>query len=414
MLFIFLGLVAAYVGYKVAVNNPTFCKMLITWTLDRYEINIVIDDRSDQDEKYVVYKSNADIVVLDSSWWVDMYDNPSLAMGDGYMDGKYTTKDLRKTLHLLLEKTNVRNKGMVTSSVLRYILNIFRNLQSIARSKTVAEEHYNISPMLYRTMLDPWMQYSCGWWGKGVNSLEEAQEYKLRLICEKLDLRPGMKVLDVGCGWGGLMSYMKKHYNVEVVGLTISEEQVQLGREMFANISECFVLEDYRTWCPKHVGEFDRVVSVGMFEHVGYSNYTTYFQHISSVLKENGLFVLHTIGSTIPSPYPNSWIDKHIFRNGMLPSMSVMATALESSFIIEDVSNTPAYYSQTLDAWYSRVLPHLNNSPLTERFKRMWNFYLISCSVGFNVGALCLYQLVLTKNGYRDLNGNRASVVRRT
>jgi cyclopropane-fatty-acyl-phospholipid synthase len=404
-----------YLGYKTLTSSAIVCKVIIMWWLDKYDVDITIEDRSDLCIDNGPRSGDSDIVVHNSSWWVDMYKDPSLALGDGYMEGKWSTKDLKKTLRLLLEKTKVRNRSITSFGWLRTLFEVVRNVQSIARSKQVANVHYDISPALYKVMLDPWMQYSCGWWGEGITTLEEAQGYKLQLICEKLQLKAGMKVLDVGCGWGGLMSYMKKNYNVHVVGLTISEEQIKLGSHLFPNIDGCFVLEDYRTWCPKNIGTFDRVVSVGMFEHVGYANYGVYMKHVHSVLKPNGIFLLHTIGSTIPSRHGNVWITKHIFPNSALPCVSVIAQAIEADglFIMEDMSNTPAYYVKTLASWYQRYNA-AEKRGLPDTFHRMWQFYLNSSEVAFDVGALCLYQFILTPKGYMNENGKRLCVKRVT
>ncbi len=225
------------------------------------------------------------------------------------------------------------------------------NLQSQKRAWIVGKEHYDLGNDLFSRMLDPYMQYSCAYW-KEAQTLEAAQQAKLRLICEKLQLQPGMRVLDIGCGWGGLAYFMAKNYGVSVTGVTISAEQQKMAQSRCEGLDVTILLKDYRDL----KDQFDRVVSVGMFEHVGPKNYATYFEVVDRNLKPEGLFLLHTIGAKISDNNVDPWIDKYIFPNGCLPSVRQIATASEPHFIMEDWHNFGTDYDTTLMAWHERFL----------------------------------------------------------
>jgi cyclopropane-fatty-acyl-phospholipid synthase len=253
-------------------------------------------------------------------------------------------------------------------------------------------------------MLDPTMSYSCGYWAQA-GSLAEAQEHKLRLICRKLELKPGEQLLDVGCGWGGLAQFAATHHGVEVVGVTVSREQAALARERCAGLPVRIELMDYRDI----VGRFDKVVSVGMFEHVGVKNYGVYFDTMRRVLVDDGLFLLHTIGDHHTSTRTDPWIERYIFPNGEIPSARQLACALEGRFLIDDWHNFGPDYDRTLMAWWSNfdaAWPRLR-ARYGERFYRMWKYYLMASAGSFRSRQGQLWQLVLTRReragGYRSV-----------
>ena len=247
---------------------------------------------------------------------------------------------------------------------------------------------------LFSRMLDPLMQYSCGYWKKAT-TLEEAQQDKLRLICEKLQLQPGMRVLDIGCGWGGLAYFMAKHYGASVVGVTISAEQQKMAQTRCQELDVDIRLQDYRDLNE----QFDRIVSVGMFEHVGPKNYRTYFDVADRNLKPDGIFLLHTIGSKRTDNNVDPWINKYIFPNGCLPSVRQIANASEPHFIVEDWHNFGADYDTTLMAWHSRfqeAWPEIADN-YSERFKRMFSYYLNACAGAFRARDIQLWQVVFSR-----------------
>lgn len=277
------------------------------------------------------------------------------------------------------------------------------NHQTRSRSWEVGERHYDLGNDFYRDMLDPRMTYTCGLWNDGAGTmaqnLAEAQEHKLDLICRKLDLRPGQRVLDIGCGWGSFMIYAAEKYGVECVGLTISKEQVALGRKLAGDLPVEFRLMDYRD-----IDEpFDHVVSVGMFEHVGRQNYDLYMQVARRCLKPGGLFLLHTIGTNRENAPPDPWIGKYIFPNGELPAMQQVIDACEGRFVVEDVHNFGANYDRTLMAWYEnfeQAWPRWQ-AKYGDSFGRMWKYYLQSCAGGFRAREIQLWQFVLSPTGRR-------------
>ena len=353
-----------------------------------------------------------DVVVRDEGLWFRVVLNASLGFGDGYVDGAWTTEDLHGCLTRLIQTDGLRahtNKRWSPTWLLT-------NVQSVARSVEHVRTHYDIGNDLYAAMLGKGMQYSCGWWPQGAEGLDQAQTYKMDLICRKLDLRPGMRVLDIGCGWGGLMDHVRRNYRVRCEGLTLSEAQRNLGQELFPE--SAFHLVDYRDYCARYEGVYDRVVSVGMFEHVGYKNYATFMACARRVLKPGGLLVLHSIGSNVYEPYGNDWIERHIFPGGALPSMSAISASYEKEgLVLEDVSSTGPYYGKTLAEWEKRATAFFATpeaAKYNERFQRMWRFYLVASRVAFELRKVQLWQLVLSKGGYRDQKGETVAYPRQS
>jgi len=277
------------------------------------------------------------------------------------------------------------------------------NHQTRNRCWEVGERHYDLGNDFYRDMLDERMTYTCGFWADGAATLDQAQEHKLDIICRKLDLQPGQRVLDIGCGWGSFMIYAAEHYGVECVGLTISREQAALGRELAGDLPVEFRLMDYRD-----IDEtFDHVVSVGMFEHVGRHNYDEYMEVARRCLKPGGHFLLHTIGTSHEGAPPDPWISRYIFPNGELPAMQQVLDACEGRFVVEDVHNFGADYDRTLMAWYENFEQAWAKwrEQYGDTFGRMWKYYLQSCAGGFRARDIQLWQFVLsptgTRGGYR-------------
>lgn len=320
----------------------------------------------------------------------------SLGFGEAYMDGLWECERLDQFFHRLLqadidEKLGGWAKMRLLGDILRHGL---FNLQSSRRAFQVGEQHYDIGNDVFTAMLDPSMSYSCAYWDKAA-SLEEAQRNKLDLICRKLELRPGERMLEIGCGWGGLARFAAEHYGVEVVGVTVSKEQQKLAQERCSGLPVRIELMDYR----RLGGRFDKIVSVGMFEHVGQKNYATYFEVVERLLDKDGLFLLHTIGNHNTVPKTDAWIDKYIFPNGKLPSARELASALENRFLIEDWHNFGTDYDRTLMAWwenFERAWPNLENK-YGNRFYRMWKYYLLSCAGFFRARQGQLWQLVLSR-----------------
>lgn len=320
----------------------------------------------------------------------------SLGLGEAYMDGWWDCRALDqfffKLLHHKIDE-KVRTSTIVIANTLKATL---FNRQSRRRAYEVGERHYDAGNDLFSGMLDSRMTYSCGFWNEAAD-LEEAQQNKLDMICRKLQLQPGMRLLDIGCGWGSLIGYAAENYGVSAVGLTISKEQVDYARQKYAGLPVEFKLEDYRNV----EGNFDAIVSVGMFEHVGYKNYKPFMKIARRCLKENGLFLLHTIASNESRRNCDSWFDKYIFPNGMLPSISQLGAALEKKFVMEDWHNIGADYDKTLLAWYQNFRRHWKNlrHSYSQRFYRMWCYYLLATAGGFRARNMQVWQVVLSPNG---------------
>ena len=319
----------------------------------------------------------------------------NLGLGEAYMHGHWDCQALDQFFYRILRHDIDNQVGgpMIWLHDLRARL---LNLQTIKRAWHVGEAHYDLGNEFYRSMLDSRMAYTCGYWEQADN-LEDAQLAKLEMICQKLRLEPGMKVLDIGCGWGSFMSYAATHYEVECVGVTISREQAAWAADHYHGLPLTFRLQDYR----QTQGQFDRIVSIGMFEHVGHKNYRHYIQVASRCLKHNGLMLLHTIGKNQRHTPTDPWIDKYIFPNGELPALSQISDALEGLFVLEDLHNFGADYDKTLMAWHRNFeasWPQFRHT-LGEKFYRMWRYYLLSCAGAFRARDIQLWQLVFSKKG---------------
>lgn len=343
-----------------------------------------------------------DIQVNDERFFNRAIHQGLLGIGESYMDGWWDCKQLDQLTANLL-RAQIRDEMLQSHTLfslllarLNFLQALFINHQTKKRAYQVAESHYDISNCLYEKMLDSNMNYTCGYW-KNATDLESAQIAKLQLICEKLDLRSGMMVLDIGCGYGSFAKYAAINYGVKVKGISISSAQLALAKKMCEGLPVEFYLQDYR----EVTGSYDRIVSLGMFEHVGLKNYDQYFKICSKCLKDDGLFLLHTIGCNTSDVATNAWTNKYIFPNGMLPSIRQIGNAIEDIFVMEDWHNFGAYYDQTLMAWHENfnrywpeIMPYFN-----ERFKRMWNFYLLTSAGAFRARYLQLWQIVLSKKG---------------
>ncbi|MDP2993683.1 MAG: cyclopropane fatty acyl phospholipid synthase, partial [Anaerolineales bacterium] len=240
------------------------------------------------------------------------------------------------------------------------------------------------------------LNYTCGYW-KNARTLDEAQEAKLDLVCKKIDLKEGMHILELGCGWGSFAKFAAEKYGAHVLGVTVSREQVALGMELCQGLPVELRLQDYR----EVDGKYDAVISIGIMEHVGYKNYQTYMDVVARCLKEDGIAFVHTIGGNESSSPSDAWTDKYIFPNGMLPSISQLGAAMERNFVMEDWHNFGPYYDKTLMAWHAnfeKAWPNLNGK-YSERFHRMWRYYLLSCAGGFRSRHMQLWHIVLTRRG---------------
>ncbi len=336
-----------------------------------------------------------DIQIHNPMFYKRVLRNYSLGVGEGYMDGDWSCEDLEGMLRRTLETfTKSENVSFITT-----LQNRLFNMQTVFKSKKAIEKHYDVGNDLYQAMLDPYMQYSCGYW-KDATTLEEAQLAKMDLICRKLQLQKGQKVLDIGCGFGGLMRYMRDRYGVDAVGITLSVEQQKLGKEKFG--MDQIYLKDYRDITVYDQNSFDRVVSTGMFEHVGYKNHSAFFKSVRHVIKADGILLLQTVGSNVSVTRPDDWVDKYLFSGGMTPSITQLGKVWEGAWVMEDWHNFGPSHSKTLNAWDKRTKEFFKTTDrYPVRFQRMWEFYLLGCKVSFDLRALQLWQMLLSPNGIK-------------
>ncbi|HSP43915.1 MAG TPA: cyclopropane fatty acyl phospholipid synthase, partial [Luteolibacter sp.] len=260
----------------------------------------------------------------------------------------------------------------------------------------VGEVHYDLGNDFHSAMLGPSMTYSCGYW-RDAETLEEAQHAKLDLICRKLCLKPGMRLLDIGCGWGALMAHAADRYGARCTGVTISRQQAEYIGNHHPDPRVEVELRDYRDLAGRH----DRIASVGMFEHVGRKNHRAFMRTAHRCLSDNGVFLLHTIGRNRHGGGTDPWIDKYIFPNGELPCLDDIATAIDGLFVAEDIHNIGADYDKTLMAWhhnFEQAWPSFTQA-MGERFRRMWRYYLLSCAGAFRARELQVWQWTLTRHG---------------
>lgn len=343
-----------------------------------------------------------DIQVHYSGFYSRVLSEGSLGLGESYMGGWWDCQKLDEFFCRLLaarldkKAADYLSLGTKAKIGLNKLKAKLTNPQNISKSRRVAEQHYNLGNYFFENMLGRTMAYSCGYW-QNATTLNEAQEAKFGLICKKLQLKPGMTILDIGCGFGGLAECIAKKYKANVIGITLSQEQAIAASERCRDLNVEIRLQDYR-----HVKEkFDRVVSLGMLEHVGPKNYRKYFGVVDACLIDEGLFLLHTIGSLKPNGGTDPWLEKYIFPGGHLPSESQIIDSSYGLFVNEDLHNLRLDYARTLGAWsdnFTRNWEEIKKvRKYDEKFKRMIDYYLNSCKGGFESGKNQLWQFVFSK-----------------
>jgi len=336
-----------------------------------------------------------DITVHDDRVFNRVLTQGSLGLGEAYMDGWWDSPAVDQFLTRVL-LADVRSKlkfdfAVAFSALKGRLINSQR-----LHVREVGEKHYDIGNDLYKAMLDERMIYSCGYWREADN-LDAAQEAKLDLICRKIGLQEGQTVLDIGSGWGGFLKFAAERYGVKGIGITVSKEQAAYANDTRGNLPIETRLMDYMDLD----GKFDRIVSIGMFEHVGYKNYGAYFGKVRELLSDSGLFLLHTIGGSLSQTSGDPWIEKYVFPNGMLPSPKQVAQSVEGKLVMEDWHNFGADYDRTLMAWHAnfeKAWPQFREK-YGDRFYRMWRYYLLCCAAIFRARDIHLWQIVYSKRG---------------
>ncbi|MDA8693139.1 cyclopropane fatty acyl phospholipid synthase [Saprospiraceae bacterium] len=339
-----------------------------------------------------------DLQVNNERFYNRVLSSGPLGLGESYMDGDWDVEAMDVMFDKVLRadiESHIQPLKMIIPVAKAWVL----NRQSRTKAFQIGEKHYDIGNDLYKRMLDKRLTYTCGYW-RDAKTLDEAQEAKLDLVCRKIGLKAGQTVLDIGCGWGSFAGYAAEKYGAKVTGITVSKEQISLATEKYKDLDVEFRYQDYRDVNEK----FDHIVSIGMFEHVGSKYYKTYFDVVNRCLKDDGLFLLHTIGTNHTKTAIDPWTDKYIFPGGVLPTLAQVANASEHSLYLRDLENFGGYYDLTLVEWYKnfeKSWPDLEG--YSDRFFRMWRFFLLSAAGGFRANRNTLWQFVYSKRGFSSI-----------
>ena len=336
-----------------------------------------------------------DIQVHDDRFWARVLRDRELGLGEAYQEGWWDALRVDEFLVRVLT-ADVRSTIRPSPTLLFHMARSrLTNRQTTGRAGRNARAHYDIGNDLYLRMLGPEMVYSCARWD-GANDLDAAQMAKMELICRKLHLEPGMRVLDIGCGWGGFARHAATHHGATVVGISPASEQVTEARRRAGGLPVEFQQQDYR----EVTGSYDRIVSIGMMEHVGPRNYAEFFDRCDDLLEPDGLMLHHTIGSNESTQSVDAWFDRYIFPGGVVPSLHQIAGAAQPRWAVEDVQNLGPDYDRTLLAWHANIEARWEEVPgYDERFRRTWRYYLLSSAASFRVRNLQLFQIVLSRTG---------------
>jgi cyclopropane-fatty-acyl-phospholipid synthase len=392
-----------HLPFKTSAATPTNGTVAgSTWTLEiaasrrrdvgrRRTVEAILDPvdvRIDGDRPW-------DVRVRDERFFRRVLADGALGLGESYVEGWWNCGAVDE-LFVRLSRLDPRVVPIPRSAQWQALVDRFVNRQSKAAAARDAARHYDLGNDLFTRMLGRTMAYSCGYW-KDARDLDQAQEAKLDLVCRKLDLRPGQRVLDIGCGWGSFLRHAATHYGVEALGINNSTEQSALGRELCRSLPVEIRTQDYR----EVEGRFDRIVSIGMFEHVGRANYGAFFDAARRCLADGGLFLLHTIGSNVLTRGVDAWTQKYIFPGSSQPTLGEIGRAVERRFIVEDVHNFGPDYDPTLMAWcanfeagWEELRPRYGDA-----FFRQWTYFLRSSAGSFRSRRNQLWQIVLSKEG---------------
>jgi cyclopropane-fatty-acyl-phospholipid synthase len=330
----------------------------------------------------------------------------SLGFGESYMDGDWDVQSIDALFRRIIRMDITRSPMVIINRLLLDLKSRLTNLQTRIGSRAIAETHYDLDHRLYELFLGPYNQYTCCFFNQA-RTLEDAEIEKLEMVCNKLGLHEGDRVLDIGCGWGGFAKYAAESRGCEVTGISISKEQVAYARDYTAGLPVEIIDCDYRDLPQRfEPGHFDKVVIIGMIEHVGYKNYRKIFEIVHRAIKDDGVFLLHTIGNNRATTVVDPWIEKYIFRNSMAPAMAQLAQSLEGLFTVHDWENYGHYYPPTLANWQARFeanWPQIEAietaNRFDEKFRRMFNYYFLSCKAGFETEHMYLWHLVMSKEG---------------
>jgi cyclopropane-fatty-acyl-phospholipid synthase len=386
---IFFILISVYFIYKLRNIN---INTQLTHLIENYT-NVKFKSKNSRNI------NDIDIVINNDIIFQKIISNYEIGFAQSYIDGDWDCNNLEETIFELLSNYDIIHKYIKKHSIkylfisLKAFLKKINSNNTIEKSKRNIEFHYNIGNDMYKKMLGKHMQYTCAYFNKPNLSLDEAQYSKMELIAKKLNLKAGMQILDIGCGFGSMAYHLANKYKVSVVGVTLSAEQQKYANENFSHPKVSILLKDYRNVQEK----FDRVYSVGMFEHVGRKNYKEYYDKCYDLLEDNGIMLLHTIGTSFKIWNNNSFINKYIFPEGELPHLSNMTQKFSDKWILEDFQNFGISYAKTLSCWKENIGQWEGLDNYDTEFRRMWDFYLSGCAATFRIEDTYLWQFVYTK-----------------
>lgn len=380
--------------------------------LNDNDIHVITEDDNEGD----IDMRDGDIICNDKTMFLDIINTGNLGAGESYMYGKWCCyNDRLDILVYKIQNKNIQNQVTKPKSWPIWLWGISTylfNYQTRSKAYDVENIHYNIGNELYQNMLGPSMAYTCAYYKNGNTDLDQAQYDKFQLICDKILLDDNDNVLDIGCGFGTLAKYMVEHKKCQVTGINISREQLRFAYNIQDTIKDndiksrlLYVDRDYRDI----KGRYNKIVSIGLCEHVGYKNYRSFFEKVYQCLEDDGIFLLHTIGSNESVTCTDAWSDKYIFPGGMLPSIKQIGEAMEGLFILEDLQNFGPDYDKTLQAWYKNYKDAICNNRIVKDdiFNRMWEYYLLSSAGSFRARKMQLWQFVFTKNRKEKYTGIR-------
>ena len=398
---IVISVVLLFIIYKMFfINSEKFIKDLIE---KNTPLRIIYENDIN---KSIENDDKNNIIVINPQMFEKIALNGEIGLSESYMNGDWHTKNLEYIVSTLLKKQDVLVKSLKSHSlnfifmeIKAYLKNCF-NTNTIQSSKKNIEHHYDIGNDLYSKMLGKHMQYTCAYFNKPNMTLDEAQYEKMELIAKKLDLKQGMEVLDIGCGFGSLAKHLAEKYKVNVIGVTLSKEQKKYSDEFFSDKNVTIMIKDYR-----HVqGKFDRVYSVGMFEHVGRKNYKEYYDKCYELLKDDGIMLLHTISTTQRNWNHNTFVGKYIFPEFELPHIENLTQKFTDKWHMEDWQNFGLSYAKTLRAWKTDIGDWSKLEKYDKNFRRMWDMYLLGCAASFQNRVIGLWQIVYTKKNSSRLD----------
>ena len=397
-----IGLILCLIVFVIVhisyINSEKIVKNIITNTT-KIEITTSTKNTPPKTDK-ISTKNKPNIIVNNNNFYTKLLKKGEIGLGESYVDKDWDSDDLEETLYnLIINQKKIENNIIKYSPylIIKKLLDIPYDIFSTNNAKNNIKFHYDIGNQLYQNMLGESMLYSCAYYYKPGLSLDQAQYAKLDLIAKKLNLKPGMSVLDMGCGFGTAAIYLSKKFNVNILGISLSKEQISYFNSIYNGTQVKVLYKDYRELTQEHNNKYDCIYSIGIFEHIGINNQKDYYNKCSKLLKTNGTMLIHTIVSNKRLYSHNSWITKYIFPGAELPHISDFTKKYADDWLLQDLQCIGKSYSKTLLAWKKNI----NNSNIfknyDDKFKRTWNYYLLLCSAAFRSRTITVFQLVYFK-----------------